>query len=1009
MLTDSWPTYRYQYLFWFAVAAMAIIYAVSHHLRLSGGSLGAGYTKWGMRRISIGRAYALPSTSTLLVTFIVAALAIVLSIVGNDYIAPAAGTFAFAKRAYIGGPQDSTLLVQLNISKSGWTLGNRFGFMAFAVMPLCVLLAAKSPPFAIFSWKWFTHLYSDKLITFHRAAGWLVWGLTTAHVVFWIIQLFKDIDPNTNRAMFFTVLQVYRFIFGIVAYGLMTLLVILSQRPIRKSGYEFFYHAHVTLTTLTLVACIVHHPAIWWWCAAALVIFLGDRLWRSARWMRINTGAAKSTTVKGGSYSGLATDDIVLEEFTDKMLPPVPAYDHSYDIVSAYSSRRNSQEQPYGTVHGYGGSPEIQPTGTFESRRYEDDEPQQQMLAPPGRNASLHTPRSTSAQSFISNRSVSAASNPNRASISTVRARPPVIPPGYAQAQLLPSRTVRLTIRTPRPIKWAPGQNVLVTLPELSKIQAHPFTICNSDPNEMVLLIKARKGLTRQLYNRVRERSEAIMRASDSKAGSTAAPIYMRALVDGPMGSAGRVRWGDFATVLLVCGGTGVSFGLAVLEHMCKAIQRGDFKSKTRRVRFLWVAREYAEIAWAASALCRARAMVPSTAQLQIDIYVTNAAPQGYSSTTYHAGAYGDTDTDFARPRPSFANPSINRSESTDSMGSVISADPRMSTSFGPGEGGFDYADEEMANAGGRVIDYTNYEDEDDVNDPAESELSRQIQKQGKLRRAKSRKVQARPAQQEGYGGSMLYPPSRPQHSRSGSDSSAGSHLPPGAGYYGDIERHGLVAPQPGRRSISSSAYEIDQGGLAAESYTNPKRFSGRSVSSSTGLLAEPVRDPRRISLKSIASSAYDRYDPYNAPGGLTTGISPSPSGFFDDGDSVRNAVSVLSRTQSMVYLEDTMNEPLMSSKGPMAGSSVGLWIDEADYAATSILSESARAGRPKLSQMIDDELGLAEGSIIVGTCGPVKLNVVVRNLVSRNIRPGRILKGDKRGHVAVYSEDFEI
>ncbi|BEI83758.1 hypothetical protein CcaverHIS002_0403620 [Cutaneotrichosporon cavernicola] len=999
----SWPSYRYQYLFWFVVAGVAILYAVAHHIRLSGGSLGAGYTKWGMRRVSIGRAYALPSVSTLLVGAAVGATAIVLSIVGDDYIAPALHTFQFAKRGsvatntlakrvWIGGPMDSSLLVQNNISKSGWTLGNRFGFMAFAMLPLVVLLAAKAPPFAIFSWKWFTHLYSDKLISFHRAAGWLVWGLTTAHVVFWTIQLFKDKDRHTQRAMWFTAFQIYRFTAGCIAYGLMTLMVVLSQRPVRKSGYEFFYHAHVTLTFLTLVACCVHHPALWWWVVLALVIFLGDRLFRALRFARINRGAAKGTTVRSGTYSGLSQDDMALENFSDKMLPPTPA---PYD-ASEYSTP-NPYEQPYGVVEGYGGTPEIMPMGTFDSRSYDDS-----ALQPPQRNASLpapsQRPRATSAGHH---RSVPASTR-------TAHSLPPVIPPGYAQAQLLPSRTVRLTIRTPQPLKWAPGQSLHLTLPELSKIQAHPFTISNNNPSEIVVLVKARKGLTRQLYNLVRKRSEASMGLSDKQVGNRVAPIYVRALVDGPMGSAGRVRWGDFASVLLVCGGTGVTFGLAILDHVCNMIQRGDFKSKIRRVRFLWVAREYAQIAWAASALCRARQMVPSTTQLQIDVYVTNAAPQGYSSTTYHAGAYGDSD--FALPRPSFATQGdMKRAESVDSMGSMMSGDPRASLSSA--RDNFDYADEEMAHAGGSIVDYTNYEDEDDINDPAESELSRKIQKQGKLRRAKTRKVEARRIPSDsGYAGSSVYPPSPGKgHSQRGSTSSS-IGLPPGASYSGDLsgERGGLLAEpvaDPRRRSLSAGAYEHrDRDNLLyPDPNPDPRRISGRSMSSShyesnQALLTANARDPRRQSYRSVSSSMYDRYDPYNPDR-----ISPSPSGLVDD----RDAVSVLSRTQSMVFFEDTGDEPLMGADG-LRGS-VGLWIDEADYAATTILSESARAGRPKLSHVIDEEIGLAEGSIIVGTCGPIKLNVVVRNLVSRNIKPGRILKGDKRGHVAVFSEDFEM
>ncbi|GMK58899.1 hypothetical protein CspeluHIS016_0603410 [Cutaneotrichosporon spelunceum] len=1000
----SWPSYRYQYLFWFVIAGISIIYAVSHHLRLSGGSLGAGYTKWGMRRISIGHAYALPSLSTLLVAVIVGAAAIVLSIVGDDYIAPAMRTFQFAKRAsivshnlakrvWVGGPMDSSLLVSYNIPKSGWTLGNRFGFMAFALLPLVVLLAAKAPPFAIFSWKWFTHLYADKLISFHRAAGWLIWGLTTAHVVFWTIQLFKDKDRHTQRPMWFTAFQIYRFTAGCIAYGLMTLMVVLSQRPVRKAGYEFFYHAHVALTVLTLVACCVHHPATWWWVALALVIFLGDRLARAIRYARINRGAVKAEAVRNGLYSGLHQDDMALEDFSDKQLPPTPA-PHG---TSGYNTP-NPYEQPYGVVEGYGGAPEIIPTGTFESQSYD-----QPTLQPAQRNASLPVPSQPARSSSVA-RSV--------ASTRTAHSHPPVIPPGYAQAQLLPSRTVRLTIRTPHPLKWEPGQSLLLTLPELSKVQAHPFTISNNDPKEIVVLVKSRKGLTRKLYNVVRERLESSMRASDKQVDHRVAPVYVRALVDGPMGSAGRVRWGDFASVLLVCGGTGVTFGLAILDHVCQMIRRGDFKSKTRRVRFLWVAREYAEIAWAASALCRARQMVPSSTQLQVDIYVTNAEPQGYSSTTYHTGAYGDSyaDSDFARPRPSFATQDdVKRSDSTDSMGSLMSGDARMSLSTI--RDNFDYADEEMAHAGGNIMDYTNYEDEDDINDPAEAELSRKIQKQGKWRRAKTRKAEApqMPGTSGQYAGSSVYPPSSGQrHSRHGSSSSS-IGLPPGASYYAEQsgERGGLLAEPvvgPKRRSLSAGSFEHRDRDdfLHPDPNMDPRRVSGRSFSSSNhesnqGLLTADPRDPRRHSYRSVSSSMYDRYDPYN-PDRLP------PAGFLED---QRDAVSVLSRTQSMVFFEDTGDEPLMGADGMR--SSAGLWIDEADYAAVTILSETARAGRPKLSQVIDEELRLAEGSIIVGTCGPIKLNVVVRNLVSRNIRPGRILKGDKRGHVAVFSEDFEM
>jgi hypothetical protein len=76
-------------------------------------------------------------------------------------------------------------------------------------------------------------------------------------------------------------------------------------------------------------------------------------------------------------------------------------------------------------------------------------------------------------------------------------------------------------------------------------------------------------------------------------------PVFVRCWLDGPMGSAGRIRWGEHSTVLIVCGGSGVSFGMAVCDYVVSMIaeqrERPKRKWKTQRVRFCWVAREYGE------------------------------------------------------------------------------------------------------------------------------------------------------------------------------------------------------------------------------------------------------------------------------------------------------------------------------------------------------------------------------------------------------------------------------
>lgn len=336
-----------------------------------------------------------------------------------------------------------------------------------------------------------------------------------------------------------------------------------------------------------------------------------------------------------------------------------------------------------------------------------------------------------------------------------------------------------------------------------------------------------------------------------------------------------------------------------------------------------------------------------STIQLQIDIFVTNSSK---------------VREDFAPPRPGFAGGGHERRGSTDSLASEMSQDVALEDDdpIDTHDLSTNYAD---------VIDLTNYEDEEDVNDPAEQGLSDRLQKQGKVRRAKSRKA-ARGGVRNAKG-----PAQRRQH----------SVLAP---YEDDHEYFG-----------NSRASNHDQDSLHAPPHP-----------------IASANDSRRHSYRSVADSTYGRFDPFAGGAAGFPGPSPSPSIMFDDsqsmaGESVRNLMSRQSRTGSMVLLEDNSGDPTGDA---------ALWIDESDHAAMNVLSEMARAGKPKLSAILDEEIQQAKGSMIVASefqkgvsaddaaCGPVTLNTVVRNLVSTNISPGRIRHGDRRGHIAIYSEDYE-
>ena len=56
-------------------------------------------------------------------------------------------------------------------------------------LPLCILFALKSPPFAIFSLPCLLKLYCDKLLWLHKWTAMLIYFFTVLHVAFWSVQL----------------------------------------------------------------------------------------------------------------------------------------------------------------------------------------------------------------------------------------------------------------------------------------------------------------------------------------------------------------------------------------------------------------------------------------------------------------------------------------------------------------------------------------------------------------------------------------------------------------------------------------------------------------------------------------------------------------------------------------------------------------------------------------------------------------------------------------------------
>ena len=116
-----------------------------------------------------------------------------------------------------------------------------------------------------------------------------------------------------------------------------------------------------------------------------------------------------------------------------------------------------------------------------------------------------------------------------------------------ATIQTLPDRLVKVSIQTPKKLKWTPGQHVFVRFVSqgVHAFSSHPFTIASlpkdNTESEMTLIFRVHGGITRSLAERVQEKTG----------------VKARVLVDGPYGGI-PLSLRQFDRVYLFAGGSGM-------------------------------------------------------------------------------------------------------------------------------------------------------------------------------------------------------------------------------------------------------------------------------------------------------------------------------------------------------------------------------------------------------------------------------------------------------------------
>ncbi|CAE6414147.1 unnamed protein product [Rhizoctonia solani] len=776
----STTTYRYAYMFWLAVTLVTVVVGISHILGRRTTVLGVIWRKYTLRRRTWRKQaslraiqksnqphrqpYSLPSNAQLIAVILLFIAAALLCCVGPDYISPYTRMWdlksnltapALVRRDFMQSFRDmekrapiastpTTRQPEYTIPKAWWTAGGRTGIIAFSLFPLCVLFALKAPPFAVFALPFTTQMHFDKLALLHRWSGRIIWIITTIHVATWGVQLGKDERHGVAGGIAWDYVWQYPlFIYGLVGYIFMTFLVALSLSPIRTHYYETFYLLHVILVPLTLIFSALHFPQIWHWCWVALGLWGGERLFRWARGAWVN--GAVGPWGSFGPVGSVPEATNIAEKSSETWEMNVRQTGNTSQSTLQEDKQPsirilNKEQQPHESNHA---SKESMDGVTKKER--------------PWSMTSMHTDESaalprTSMTELIPRKAGTGESYaPIHGMISPTR---PLFnqrsssgqhslvlpPPGYAHCVILPGRTVRLTVVTARPMKWAPGQHVLLCVPAVSKWTTHPFTIagaCDESSTgvgargrEISLIIRARAGFTKLLWEEI---MHGCGHHQTHAQGKDRRGILLRASVDGPFGSSIREDWTKYSTALLVAGGSGVAFALSVLEALCLKMVGGE-TINTKRIRFVWMIRDYAHIQWCANILRRCREMVPNKEQLQIEIFVTNH--QAKTIADLASLPSGTEDAMLQPPAPRFARDG----QRPDSVASQDSLDSTISSNS---IAELDPQEHPDGDLGTHVLDYTNFDGEEDTRTAAEATLSKKVKKEGRLRRARSRKIAA--------------------------------------------------------------------------------------------------------------------------------------------------------------------------------------------------------------------------------------------------------------------------
>ncbi|BGP41407.1 ferric-chelate reductase Frp1 [Rhodotorula kratochvilovae] len=222
------------------------------------------------------------------------------------------------------------------------------------------------------------------------------------------------------------------------------------------------------------------------------------------------------------------------------------------------------------------------------------------------------------------------------------------------RVEVLSKEAVKVHISTATP--WKPGSHIYFHAP-LLEAGGHPFSVAStylpvshldSDAtprsSSMTLVIRVHDGLTHKLYDHVlKNRGDLHYSAGDAKSFSQ---HLWPAFTEGPYGH--NLLLHHYESVILVAGGTGVTFALPYLLDLVRRARNkhlgGSKPLVTTRVTFIWTVRHAADVEWIGTELREALFYAPpGFLDLQVHLTASPRPPSDMVNVTFNSLEYTQT------------------------------------------------------------------------------------------------------------------------------------------------------------------------------------------------------------------------------------------------------------------------------------------------------------------------------------------------------------------------------